>query len=129
MQPLIGPTTPSISQTGMMPQAAPATLGVIGGIASAILGSVVPGASTSMATLIGTTLSATMGGSIGALFKATEEDRTSEDWMKELTDRERVRGGETRQFMQSLGSKASQPGALGVPVPGLQAEAVRRFVS
>ncbi len=129
MQPLIGPSTPSISQPGMMPQAAPATLGVIGGIASAILGSVVPGAGTAMATLIGTTLSATMGGSIGALFKATEEDRTSEDWMKELTDRERVRSGEARQFMQSLGSKASQPGALGVPVPGLQSEAVRRFVS
>jgi len=70
-----------------------------------------------------------MGGSIGALFKATEEERTSEDWMKELSDLERARTGEGKAFMQSLGAKANQPGALGVPVPGLKSEAVRRFVS
>jgi len=129
MQPLIGPTVPSISQPGLPPPSGRAVMGVIGGIASAILGSAVPGAGPATATLIGTSLSATMGGSIGALFKATEEERTSEDWMKELSDLERARTGEGKVFMQSLGAKANQPGALGVPVPGLKSEAVRRFVS
>lgn len=146
MQPIIGSTPPPLPpKPSLLAQAAPTMLGVVGGIAGAILGSVIPGAGTAVGALIGSSLGSTVGGGVGMLFKAADDARTSEDWMKEIADYQRVRSGELQQFMQSMGAQQSaaiqqqfafaglgpqpsRPGALGVPVPGLQSEAVRRFL-
>lgn len=146
MQPLLGATPPPIPpRPSLLAQAAPTMLGVVGGIAGAIIGSVIPGAGTAVGALIGSSLGSTIGGGVGMLFKASDDARTSETWMKELADYQRVRSGELQEFMQrmtsdqasalrgqmafaGLGPQPASVGALGVPVPGLQSEAVRRFL-
>ena len=133
MQPLIGSPSPSLPpKPSLLSQAAPTLLGVVGGISGAILGSVLPGTGTAVGSLV--SLGQTVGGGVGVLFEPSAASRVDQDWMKELADHERGRAADApgvareQAAVAGLGPLPSRPGALGVPVPGLQAEAVRRFL-
>lgn len=130
MQPISGPILPSIQpQTGGV--AAPsgtAMLNVVGGISQAMLGGAVSTGASSSVSLSGTSLCSALGGSIGALLKANEEEVNREDWMQELSDCELSPQDQARQFMHGLTQDMASPGELGVPVPGFDSQELRELV-
>lgn len=132
----IGSAAPLPPRPSLLAQAGPTLLGVLGGIAGAVLGGIVPGAGTALGAFVGTTLGSTAGSSVGTLFRGGDQARITADWQRELTDHARTRQAEVSESeglrgqvtVAGFGNYGSRPGDLGIPIPGLQGEALQEFL-
>ena len=129
MQP-ISTQIPTASVQTQAPASLPPSnvMGLVSGITKALISSGTPNVSnTSSVSISQATLSSELSGSVGKLI-TKDEDAQEEDWMHELSEQKTVKDEESRQLMKNMAKDKAAPGELGVPVPGLHSDALKRFV-
>lgn len=138
----VGPSGPLPPHPSLLQRSTPTLLRVVAGIARAVTGSIAPGAGA-LQIALSEAAKVPLSAGLGRLFLGGEEVRPAAPWQRQLVQGARARRGRERGLLDlpeasplaeqialgELEPKAGRPGASGLPVPGLQSEALRRFLT